>query len=214
MLPLIVVLVLGVFAQQTFADEPEAIVGGTPAAPGEFPHQCSVRVPDGHICGCSIVTPTCIVTAAHCLVDVAPPPYNSLKVVTGILESSGGVERPVKYGIVHPNYMGTEEHSWANDVAVLKLKEPIQFNELQSSIKLATRKPSVGTQCIMSGWGQTSSVSFVPVAPYLLKAYTKIVDNDRCKKAHGNIALYNVHLCAYARRGIGACSVNIILINK
>lgn len=43
-----------------------AVVGGTPADPGEHPWQVSLQGRDGHFCGGTIVAPSIIVTAAHC----------------------------------------------------------------------------------------------------------------------------------------------------
>jgi hypothetical protein len=45
------------------------IVGGAPASPGRWPWVCSVRSSksDAHFCGCSLVAPRLVVTAAHCL---------------------------------------------------------------------------------------------------------------------------------------------------
>jgi len=43
------------------------IIGGEEAAPHSWPWQCSVQVAGtGHICGCSIVAPDWVITAAHC----------------------------------------------------------------------------------------------------------------------------------------------------
>lgn len=103
----------------TFADEPEAIIGGAFAQSGEFPYQCSLRMNGEHVCGCTIVSSTCIVTAAHCLAGVAPPPYTSLKVVTGTLDSNGGKERAIKIAKIHPYYQGYVQDSWMYDAAVL-----------------------------------------------------------------------------------------------
>lgn len=45
----------------------ERIVGGGTAQPGQFPWQVSVRRNGYGICGGSIISPTEVITAAHCV---------------------------------------------------------------------------------------------------------------------------------------------------
>lgn len=105
---------------ETFADEPEAIVGGTPAMPGEFPHQISLQQYGSHICGGSIIGPNKILTAAHCVVGIFAPPYSSCQVVTGTTKhNQGGQTYKVKSIRVHPNYKDSVYQSWENDIAVI-----------------------------------------------------------------------------------------------
>lgn len=56
---------------ETYADEPEAIVGGNNAMGGQFPYQISLQYYGQHICGGSIISSTQILTAAHCVEDVS-----------------------------------------------------------------------------------------------------------------------------------------------
>ncbi|XP_011164376.1 chymotrypsin-1-like [Solenopsis invicta] len=202
MLPFIF-LVVGVLAQQTFAEEPEAIVGGQPATPGEFPHQCSLRVNGNHICGCSIIGPTKILTAAHCVHGIAYPPYSNVKVAVGTISRTGGTLYDVLNVVVHPQYSDSSRDSWKNDVAVMTLKRPIQYNQYVQPIGLARSTPRAGQQCQLSGWGMTRANG--PLADSLLKMYQGIVDRNQCQQIHRNMPLTGSHLCAVNQRGIGAC---------
>lgn len=42
------------------------IIGGTPATIEKYPYQASLLYFRRHICGAAIISPTWIVTAAHC----------------------------------------------------------------------------------------------------------------------------------------------------
>jgi len=104
---------------ETFAEEPEAIVGGQPASLGEFPHQASLRLDNSHICGGSIIAPNKILTAAHCVYGSVFPPYNNLKIATGTIQLNGGQLHKVVKIVVHPQYSNRREDAWKNDVAVI-----------------------------------------------------------------------------------------------
>lgn len=104
---------------EAFADEPEAIVGGQRAAPGEFPWQCSLTVNGQHICGCSILSETKILTAAHCLQGIVQPPYNNLRVLTGNININQGDSHAVQKAVIHPNYKPSAAFLWDNDIAVI-----------------------------------------------------------------------------------------------
>ncbi|XP_011164378.1 chymotrypsin-1-like [Solenopsis invicta] len=203
MLPFIF-LVVGVLAQQTFAEEPEKIVGGQDAAPGEFPHQGSLRLRGSHICGCSIIGPKTILTAAHCVDGIAEYPYSNFKVVTGTIDRyTGGETHDVKSVHVHPYYSDRVEDAWVNDVAVITLKSAIKYNQYQKPIALAKTRPADGTQCQLSGWGQISTNG--PLPRILQKMFQVIYNQEKCKQRH-NMPLTGSHVCAYNRYGIGACS--------
>ncbi|EZA54221.1 Chymotrypsin-1 [Ooceraea biroi] len=205
MLSLTVFLVLGVLAQQTFADEPEAIVGGLRAAPGEFPWQCSMTVNGRHNCGCSIIGPNKILTAAHCLHGIVAPPYSNLRILTGNININQGSSHVVESARMHPDYIPTREAAWVNDVAVITLKTSIEFNEFQTPIPLADAPPVPGTICTLSGWGRTDMLGLGPASPVLLKMDQSLVSNQVCQASHG-LKLTESHLCAFNGRGIGACS--------
>ncbi|XP_072754600.1 chymotrypsin-1-like [Anoplolepis gracilipes] len=200
MLPLAVFFLVSVFTQQTFADEPEAIVGGTPAAPGEFPWQVSLNVNGRHSCGGSIIAPTKILTAAHCLPNVTP---SNLRILTGTINPNRGQFHAVRSIRVHPNYKDDARYAWQNDVAVITLQSPIQYNQYQSPIALADSQPAPGTVTTLSGWGKTSATG--PTAQTLLKMNQFVISPSQCQRGHYSMPITNTHLCAYNRRGIGAC---------
>ncbi|XP_067215492.1 chymotrypsin-1-like [Linepithema humile] len=203
MLFLAVIFVIGVFAQQTFADAPEAIVGGERAAPGEFPWQCSLRVNGQHFCGCSIIGSKEILTAAHCVEGICVSP-NKCTIDTGMINVDKGQSHEIHNITIHPRYDGRREASWVNDIAVIILKNAIKFSNVQRPIKLTDKRPTPGTMCTLSGWGDTKAGG--PSSKELLKMKQAVVGQDECREAfYGQQPINKSHLCTLNKAGIGAC---------
>ncbi|XP_032671108.1 transmembrane protease serine 9-like [Odontomachus brunneus] len=196
MTKLAILLVVGVIAK-VYGDEPEPIVGGNTASPGQFPHQISLRQNGYHICGGTIIDERTVITAAHCI-----PPQNqqsTMTVVTGTNHIlSGGQVHHIKCIQTHPQY---DSNSW-NDIAVITLTQPITFNNLQRPISLASADYANGrTRCIVSGWGQLGANRSPPTLLQYVEL-TAMTLND-CRKTHSNT--FEKQLCCFDSYGKGAC---------
>ncbi|XP_073833445.1 serine protease SP24D-like isoform X2 [Musca autumnalis] len=136
---------------QRFYPQPR-ILGGANAREGQFPHQVSLKWDGRHVCGGSIISPSYIVTAAHCLsqgyVNV-PVKYISIRAGSTIA-NEGGQVRQAEWSYVHPDY-----NLFGNDIGLVKLSEPLEFNENVKAIPLAKQDPPTGVPVIISGWGRT-----------------------------------------------------------
>lgn len=83
------------------------ITGGADAARNQFPYQVSFQLEMfgefDHYCGGSILSPTFVLTAGHCINDIYS--LERLRVVAGILDlSEEGVIVGVAETLVHPDY--------------------------------------------------------------------------------------------------------------
>jgi len=88
---------------------------------------------------------------------------------------------------------------------VITLTAPITYNKNQQPIALATTRPAAGTECTLSGWGQTSANN-QDLPHTLLKMKQAVVSQEKCQKSHSEMPLTGSHLCTLNRYGIGACS--------
>ncbi|KAL9904995.1 serine protease nudel isoform 3-T6 [Glossina fuscipes fuscipes] len=143
-------------------DGDERIVGGSLSAPMEWPFIVAIfRNGDFH-CGGSIYSANWIITAAHCVVNFHRYYY---EIKAGVLRlSSASIAtqiRPVLDVFVHQHY---ERFTMSNDIALLRLAAPFQFNRWVKPICLpgvdrtANNKnwmwgPEEDTLCTIVGWG-------------------------------------------------------------
>lgn len=164
-------------AQDADTRDPDAtprIVGGSPAALSQIPHQVSLQGIDGHFCGGSILTASAIVTAAHCFDSTDP---TGIIVRAGVLNRSdtGGQDRAASAIIVNPGFAATQ----TGDVAIVQLASPLTLNANVATIALATAADFVpGGIGIVSGWGSISESG--PDSASLLFAQVTMLDDVTC----------------------------------
>ncbi|EFN89213.1 Chymotrypsin-1 [Harpegnathos saltator] len=204
MMKLAILLVVATVAKQAYGDEPEAIVGGKDAMPGQFRCQVSLQVDDFHMCGGCLINKTHVVTAAHCVDD--PDYVNTMTVVTGTINWKGGERHKIKYIRPHPGYTGNEEDALANDIAIITLKWPIEVNAYQGPIPLADLDYATGNyRGTVSGWGKTSENSR-SASLYLQWMETNVLSTERCMSEHTDPQTTVRHICALEKSGKGICN--------
>uniref|UniRef100_A0A8C6GCS0 Peptidase S1 domain-containing protein n=1 Tax=Mus spicilegus TaxID=10103 RepID=A0A8C6GCS0_MUSSI len=125
------------------------IVGGYTCRENSVPYQVSLNS-GYHFCGGSLINDQWVVSAAHC--------YNRIQVRLGehninVLEGNEQFVNAAKI-IRHPNY-----NSWTlnNDIMLIKLASPVTLNARVATVALPSSCAPAGTQCLISGWGNTLS---------------------------------------------------------
>jgi secreted trypsin-like serine protease len=138
------------------------IVDGKPSQAGKWPWQVGVLT--NQKCGGSLIAPSWVLTAAHCLpytregVNKIYKVTDKYKVFLGTLRYFG--DDPNKQTIsmlkvfVHPLY---DEYRVINDIALIKLATPATLNEYVSTVCLPSKQYNFGGKTlVVTGWGRIS----------------------------------------------------------
>ena len=126
-----------------------------PKAEEAIPWQVHYEDPNGS-CGGTILSPYHILTAAHCLDDLSS--IESIKIKAGSHnQDSFEQERGVEKFVIHGKYKWYSiERGY--DLAILKLKSPLVFNDnVQNACLPEPNENPIFKACYASGWGQTET---------------------------------------------------------
>ncbi|XP_075052813.1 plasma kallikrein isoform X2 [Mixophyes fleayi] len=186
------------------------IVGGSNSSLGEWPWQVSMHLKlspnsNKHVCGGSIISNQWIVTAAHCVAQFYLPRFWTL--YGGIAKQSDITPTTPTFDleeiIIHPGYTGAEH---GNDIALLKLKSPITYNDYQQAICLPPQQDSFITpkMCWTTGWGYTEESG--SSADVLQKAEVPPKASKECQESYRKEKISDKVLCAGYKQGqIDSC---------
>lgn len=184
------------------------IAGGDLAVLGQFPYYAFLynvdSLGDTYVCGASIVSHNWLLTAAHCLDEIA-----RTTVYVGLIDRIKGPavwSKDVlpKDFILHENYVGI-----TNDIALVRLTTSVPSHQHVSNIPLPKRSDvdvvldgKTGTVC---GFGRINDVSSQP-SQNLRFITQEIVANTVCAKVFGSANVKSTNLCLSGSGGRSTCS--------
>ena len=192
--------VAGIAGSLVMPTPASAVIDGEPIGIAQAPWQVSLQSGGGHFCGGTVIGPSTIVTAAHC---VEGSSAGDLFVRAGVTDrdDSSGQDRSVSRVIVHPGGFAASA-----DVAVLVLSQPLSLGSNVQAIGLATAVDvAAAASATVSGWGARSEDD-AEGSTTLLAAEVPILDDATCAAqlgADGSIVADN-ELCAEGQ-GAGSC---------
>ncbi|BFF96722.1 trypsin alpha [Drosophila madeirensis] len=182
--PLLILLVCGTGATGELLFEAidlqrsPRVVGGHRSKVRNQPHMVNIRRNGNFECGGSLVTPHCVLTAAHCLVNGQPEEFVVRGGVTYLSDMRHA--RHVKHILLPSAY----SHSTLNhDVALLQLQQPLK-EPIASPIRLAIRSPRIGSFVRVSGWGLTDEDS-TQLPNQLHSVHVRVIPRQECQKLYG-----------------------------
>lgn len=167
------------------------IVDGSNTKISSMPYLVQVHIGSSGLCGGTLLTASWILTAAHCVKDVA---VKTIKVVAGatLLYGPRGQVRSVTKSIVAPKF-STKTLFW--DVALLKLNASMTLGTNVTTIAMATSVPAVGTKLLIGGWGATEEGG--SVVKRLQSTHVKLYRKSVCKRDYrGEAKILPTMICA------------------
>lgn len=204
---------LGALVVMLLSPSALAVVGGRDADPGEYPWIAALVSPassddwSGQFCAGSLVAPTFVVTAAHCLSltgqglgrlgIAAASDVNDLLVdrpfvVIGKTEltETGGERIPMKQAWIHPRY---NMHAKSDhDIAIIELLSPSSAPTLPWATTANAALYAPGLESTIIGWGYDGS----EYPDHLQEAEVPIVSDDACQSAYSGAIHKPTQICA------------------
>ncbi|XP_046609889.1 venom serine protease 34-like [Neodiprion virginianus] len=181
------------------------IVGGTTTVVNEFPMMAGIVDVNKRLvfCGATIISPTVVASAAHCLQNM---PTKETAVLVGDHDVSTGTDTSaavlhlVAKILLHPSYSVDTN---ANDISLVFTLEPIVFNMDVGPACLPFAYASttfVGNEVEMLGWG---TLEFAGAkSDVLQKVKVNVTSINRCQQSFPQVT--NKQICTYTP-GKDAC---------
>ncbi|MEV6086073.1 S1 family peptidase [Streptomyces parvulus] len=178
-------------AAPSAAAAPQPIVGGTTTTTAAYPYVMQVTdASQNQFCGGTLVSPTKVVTAAHCM---AGESARSVRVVGGrtYLNGSNGTVARVSRIWVHPDYTDATN---GDDVAVLTLASSMPYKPVKYVSSSDTSVYAAGNEARVLGWGTTRENG--SSSNQLRTATVPVVSDADCGGSYGSDYVASDMVCA------------------
>ncbi|XP_006031388.1 anionic trypsin-like [Alligator sinensis] len=178
-------------------DDDDKIVGGYTCPENAVRYQVSLNS-GYHFCGGSLISDLWVVSAAHCYksrMEIRLGEFNIEKLEG--TEEFIGVEKAIR----HPKY-----NSWLldNDIMLIKLKTPAKLSQSVNTIPLPTACVAAGTECLISGWGNTLSDGYN--LPELLQCLNApVLTHAECEASYPGDITENMICVGFLEGGKDSC---------
>jgi secreted trypsin-like serine protease len=171
------------------------IAGGTADIAG-FPYVVAVFRKGRLHCGASVISPTKVLTAAHCVEGFDPAKLSVISGSARLSDQTVGEVTAVATAVPHPDYVDTQVH----DIGVITLVNAISA----PPIPLPTPEEGAalglpGQMMHVAGWGARNPFGF-SLSKVLMQTTETIRTDRRCRRAYRMLFSAPAMLCALGRK--------------
>ncbi|XP_052029501.1 anionic trypsin-2-like isoform X3 [Apodemus sylvaticus] len=178
-------------------DDDDKIVGGYTCQENSVPYQVSLNS-GYHFCGGSLINNQWVVSAAHCYktrIQVRLGEHN-----INVVEGNEQFVNAAKI-IKHPSF---NSRTLNNDIMLIKLASPVTLNARVATVALPSSCAPAGTQCLISGWGNT--LSFGVNNPDLLQCLNApVLPQADCEASYPGQITSNMICVGFLEGGKDSC---------
>ncbi|EDV96354.1 trypsin-1 [Drosophila grimshawi] len=181
----------------------QRIVGGQETSIRQVPYLVYLRQGGKFICGGSLLSPSCVLSAAHCVYGAEAKDY-TVHAGASRLEAAAPVVRNVAQFHIAPSY---DPGNFDMDVAILQLSSRIHLSAGQvTTIAPCRTAPGSNAYVRISGWGVRNEESREPAAQ-VRTTLVRVVPQRECQQAYaGQAQISDSMLCAAVRGIRDSCS--------
>jgi hypothetical protein len=177
-----------------FAPSASAIIGGTPAAPNTWSWNARLEISTpshDEVCSGSVVAPSVILTAGHCVVDDVTNTVDApsdLVVTTGrttFADPASGQVLGVTHVALYPSFSLSTVRG---DVALLELASPTSSQAISLAQPSDTAAYGPGAGTIVAGWGLVDATEDT-LPTQLMTVPLTVQTNSLCESSLADVTL-------------------------
>jgi hypothetical protein len=206
------------------------VIGGRDAKEGEFPWSVSLQSGHTHFCGGIIISPTHILTAAHCFIFyiygvMGEESLREIEIIAGSVDITGGgaQTRKLKRLKLHPQFSHFYP-DFHNDIALIEIDLKWEWGQHVQPACLSNKPPGKekGSEGWVAGWGVESleeEEEGFNIERKLKTLALPLWTNSKCEEAYRSKGIQWVakssHLCAGDFKGAkDTCRVSHLKKNQ